>query len=346
VIDLGVFSDHLFLRPRYSHYYFGDYYAAGYSRGGFYAAFSFQSGRHGYDPIYAHQRWEHRDDREWAHRVQTAYTYRRAHADARPPRTWAAQRNLHPDAQSKDNHLAVATSFDQLSKRKDGPVRFQPVAKEEKQQLVQRGQEVRKSRDERQTLEAGPGVKSNVRSKVEPTTVKTPRSPIVAQSASPLGKNQPPPGPRQISKPDSKGGPQPAAQQPEPKAATGNLQGEPAKTARSEKAVPTKPEPKEPKPEVERPVKREPKPETPKPEPKVTPDKRQPEPAKVVRPEQPVPTKPEPRPEVERPVKREVQPAVDRPVRERQEEGDRGGNRNDNRGQENKGDGQRSTQDK
>ena len=34
VIDLGVFTNHLFLRPQYQHYYFGDYYAAELSNGG------------------------------------------------------------------------------------------------------------------------------------------------------------------------------------------------------------------------------------------------------------------------------------------------------------------------
>ena len=331
-IDLGVFADDLFLRPRYNHYYFGDYYAAGYSRGGFYASFSYQSGRHGYDPIYAHQRWEHRDDREWTHRVQMTDTYRREHVEARPPHTWAAQQNIRPNAQSKDHPLAVAVPFDQLSKRKDGPVRFQAVAKEEKQQLVQRGQEVRKSRDERQMLEAAPGATSNVRSnkKIEPSTVKLPRSPIVGQTADPLGKSQAPPRQQQISKPEQ-GGSKPEVSRPESKASSDNWQGAPAKSARPERVVPAKPESK---PELERPVKHEPKPEALTPEPRVIPDKRQPEPARVARPEQPVPSHPEPRPEVER------------PVRQQQEDGDRGGNRNDNRGQENKGDGQRTTQDK
>jgi hypothetical protein len=94
VINLGVLSDYLFLRPRYNHYYFGDYYAASYYQGGFYASFSFQSGRHGYDPIYSHQRWEHRQDRDWEHRVEASYQDRRDHASARPPRTWADQRNI------------------------------------------------------------------------------------------------------------------------------------------------------------------------------------------------------------------------------------------------------------
>ena len=77
-------------------YYFGDYYAASYSHGGFYASFSFQSSRYGYDPIYSHQRWEHRQDREWEHHVAASYEYRRDHETARPPRTWAAQRTINP----------------------------------------------------------------------------------------------------------------------------------------------------------------------------------------------------------------------------------------------------------
>ena len=207
VIDLGVFSDHLFLRPRYHHYYFGDYYAASYVRGGFYASFSFQSGRYGYDPIYSHQRWEHRQDREWDHRVTASYEYRRDHEAARPPRTWAAQRNINPGtAESKQNRVLVAMSIDQLAKRKNSSMRFQPVAKEERQKLAARGQEVQQSRDRRQTLEAK-AVGTTVRkpgAAFEPAKVTLPRSPIVAKPANQLGRNQAPPKAQQSPKPDPK----------------------------------------------------------------------------------------------------------------------------------------------
>jgi hypothetical protein len=219
VIDLGVFSDHLFLRPRYHHYYFGDYYAASYYNGGFYASFSFESGRYGYDPIYAHQRWEHRRDREWEHRVETTYQYRRDHEDARPPRTWAAQRSISASAKSKDNSLAVATSLDQLSKRKDTPMRFQPVAKAEKQQIAQRGQEVKKSSDARRTLEANAVNTSTTKPGQPPelSTAKPPKPPTVAKSPNQPGKDQAPP----VPKPDSKVGPKPEASTPEPNAKPG-----------------------------------------------------------------------------------------------------------------------------
>ncbi len=94
VIDLGVFANHLFLRPQYQHYYFGDYYAANYQAAGFYPSYSYNSGRYGYDPIYAHERWQHRQDGQWEHRVAADFQNRRDHEDARPPRTWAAQRAL------------------------------------------------------------------------------------------------------------------------------------------------------------------------------------------------------------------------------------------------------------
>ena len=94
VIDLGVFANHLFLRPQYQHYYFGDYYAANYQAAGFYPSYSYNSGRFGYDPIYAYERWQHRQDRGWEHRQQADFQNRRDHENLRPPRTWAGQGEL------------------------------------------------------------------------------------------------------------------------------------------------------------------------------------------------------------------------------------------------------------
>ena len=87
VIDAGVFSDQLFLRPSYCHYYFGDYYAASYAKTGYCPSFSYQSRRYGYDPIYSHQNWEHRSDPGWGRQMQANFDNRRDHQDARPPRT-------------------------------------------------------------------------------------------------------------------------------------------------------------------------------------------------------------------------------------------------------------------
>lgn len=241
VIDLDVFSDHLFLRPSYHHYYFGDYYAASYYQGGFYASFSFQSGRHGYDPIYSHQRWEHRQDRDWEHRVEASYQNRRDHETARPPRTWAAQKNINPGtAESKQNHALMAMPIDQLAKRKDSPLHFQPVAKAERQTLTQRGQEVQKSRDERRTLEAKAVAPTALKpgAAAKPTQVQLPRSPIVSKPASQLGKNQAPPKAQPSPKPDPKFQPQSKTANRPPNVKQNNPQLQPRKLEPEQKPAP------------------------------------------------------------------------------------------------------------
>jgi hypothetical protein len=212
VIDLGVFTDHLFVRPNYSHYYFGDYYAPAYQDRGISASFSFNSSRYGYDPIYAHQRWEHRQEPEWEHRVQADFQSRRDHEDARPPRTLAAQVKLLAGAvKSSQNSQVVATQFNQMASRKDTPLRFQPVANEERQQLTQRRQEVQKFTGERQQLEtrASPAATEKPARISEPAKVKLSRSPIVAKSADQLGKGQAPPKRPDAPKPDLKVEPKP-----------------------------------------------------------------------------------------------------------------------------------------
>jgi len=206
VIELGVFTDHLFLRPSYHHYYFGDYYAPHYHQGGFYASFSFQSGRHGYDPIYCHQRWEHRQDREWEHRVEASYQSRRDHEAERPPRTWAAQRTIKPST-VESKQKVMATSIDQLAKRKDTRMPFQVLAKAERQRLAERGQEVQQARDQRRTLEAKPPATATTprpSGVIEPAKVTLPRSPIVAKPAAQLGRDHTPPKAPRAPKPNPK----------------------------------------------------------------------------------------------------------------------------------------------
>jgi len=189
VIDLSVFSDHLFLRPRYQHYYFGDYYAPSYRSSGFYASFTFNSTRYGYDPIYAHRRWENRRDRDWEYRAQADFQNRRDHEDARPPRTLAAQITRSTSGvSSREKSPVVARPFSQMTSRTNTPIRFQPVAHEERQQIVQRGQAIhayRVTREKRETGAERPSAKQAARP-TGPGRVVLPKSPIVAQSAAQL----------------------------------------------------------------------------------------------------------------------------------------------------------------
>jgi hypothetical protein len=183
-INLSLFQDNLFLRPSYHHYYFGDYYGPRYERDGFFASITFQSSRQGFEPFYAHDRWEHRADRGWAQRFRASYQDRRLNESARPPRTWSAQASGDAGgANGGQVRLQLTMPLGQLAHRPDGPVRFQPVAREERQKIAERGQQVQASRDERRTVEAkgvvAPGRREN--SVPQPVRVASPRSPIAAR---------------------------------------------------------------------------------------------------------------------------------------------------------------------
>ena len=204
VINISVFSDHLFVRPQYSHYYFGDYYAASYRESGYYASFSFQSGRHGYDPIYTHDRWQNRQDPDWDRHVQANFNLRRDQEDARPRRTLAAQITYaNTDARRGDRSFALASSVEQVARSKESTLRFRPVEKDERQQAAQRGKEVQRFRDDRQRVETDASAEKTT-TKAEPVKVKANRSPIAAKPGAKLGKDEAPPKRPESPQPDPK----------------------------------------------------------------------------------------------------------------------------------------------
>lgn len=205
MINPAVFGAHLFLRPQYQHYYFGDYYAANYQTAGYYPSYSYNSGRYGYDPIYAHERWQHRQDGQWEHRVAADFLNRRAHEDARPVRTWAAQALLGAGAAvAGERRTVMAGPFSQFTQSPNSPLRFQPVDQSERQKLGQYGQAVQQFRQQRQKLEigvAGPSADGPPK-QFAPTRGPLPRSPIVAQPVGEIGKNYAPPKTYAAPQPD------------------------------------------------------------------------------------------------------------------------------------------------
>lgn len=215
VIDLNVFSDHLFLRPRSSHYYFGDYYADRYSDRGYYSRFAFQSSGRGYDPIFARERWQHRDDRDWRVRIEADFHRRRDNEDARPPRTFAQQLEFRAKKSSvAERSFDLGTSLEQLSTRPDSPVRFKSVDKAELDNLEQRKQAVQKYRDERQKIESQPADRTvNVSDQERaPTKVVIPRSPIVAKGSNEFATDRAPPRVQAAPEPDPNVQPRPRKQ--------------------------------------------------------------------------------------------------------------------------------------
>jgi hypothetical protein len=195
VINPAVFGSHLFLRPSYGHYYFGDYYGSSYASSGFSPWFSFSTGRSGYDPFFAHQRWHHRSDRGWNRRLEEDFARRRDHEEARPPRTWTAQRQrTSREATSTDESFVMAAGLDEVAGSKESPHRFQPLAAEQRRQIAERGRDVRKVRDERQKLEARAVASADAPAPAaRPVKVKLPKTPIAWQSGDRVDRGDAPP---------------------------------------------------------------------------------------------------------------------------------------------------------
>ena len=258
VINPDVFTNCLFVRPQCQHYYFGDYYAANYEAGGFYPSYSYNSNHYGYDPIYAHDRWLHRQDGQWERRVAADFQNRRDHEDARPPRTWAAQREIDARAgQSRERGIVMAAPLNDLSRSKDSPLRFQPVGQSERRQFSQHAQEMQRFGQQRQSLESNTGgVRPDRGQGSRAASVRLPGSPIVARPAAELDRNHVPPQAHAAPKPDLNvaakprmtrfpGQPQQGVTRPQPQGQAPAERAAPQRQAPAERASPQRQAPAE-----------------------------------------------------------------------------------------------------
>jgi hypothetical protein len=178
VISLALFTDHLFLRPSYRHYYFGDYYASGYRNRGYYSCFNYHNSRRGYEPVYAYNRWSHRNDRNWERDYRSRYDNLRDRESARPPRTWAAMQSR---PEYRDRSRALATPIDRYASNRDeaGGQRFRNVDRPSRERIATQTREVRNFRDERQISEGRAGRTAQAPERA--MNVERSRSPIASR---------------------------------------------------------------------------------------------------------------------------------------------------------------------
>ena len=90
VVDVSNAFFHLWVRPSYGHYYFGDYYGSNYGAYGYRPWYSYGVGyRYGYDPLFAYYHWNFRRDKVDLYRhLQHRHLYYQQHAAARPAHHW------------------------------------------------------------------------------------------------------------------------------------------------------------------------------------------------------------------------------------------------------------------
>ncbi len=148
----------LFVRPRFGHYYFGDYYAAEYDRLGIYPWFSvFEHGRYAYDPIFSYYGWYFRSrDPKWIDNLRSWHAYYRAHADQRPPHDLAGQERVLANAKSRPDQqfLAIAQPIAQWRDNPNAPVRVMALSPADKGRIGATLGQVQEFRTQRAQLEA------------------------------------------------------------------------------------------------------------------------------------------------------------------------------------------------
>ncbi|MGE3317378.1 MAG: hypothetical protein AB7O26_19860 [Planctomycetaceae bacterium] len=124
-INLAGLHIHLFARPRFNQFYFGDYYGDSYLNSGFFPWFAFNQWN-GYDPFYNYYGFRFgRGDRNWDRRFRDRYQYYRDNRDARPAHTYLAlQRQLQNVDRDRRDEAELLVSldnrdrFDRLTARK------------------------------------------------------------------------------------------------------------------------------------------------------------------------------------------------------------------------------------
>ena len=157
VVNVSMLIGDLFARPRYDHFYFGDYYDRAFFRSGIYPVVSFHNSRYGYDPVFArYVATQHMAPDEFTRRLRDEYNHRRDHPEARPPRTYPTPPKLearHDIDFRVTVQPEVVEPLSKTVKRPDLPVRFESVSQDRIKQYRQTIAETRQYKDHRRDVE-------------------------------------------------------------------------------------------------------------------------------------------------------------------------------------------------
>jgi hypothetical protein len=127
VVNTTALVSHLFLRPTYRHYYFGDYYAANYRGRGILPYFVFHDSRHGFDSIYSYYRWHNRNDRDWDRQVVARYEELRDREDRRPPRDFTTWRQYRDNDPNRDRNPLLINSLQDFTRLQGHELKFRDL---------------------------------------------------------------------------------------------------------------------------------------------------------------------------------------------------------------------------
>ena len=156
VVDIGNLEFGLFTRPRYSHYYFGDYYDSFYIGLGIFPWFECEQRHTWYDPIYVHDRWRHhKDEPRWEEHERQEYDRRRADKALRPPRTYREMESrVSKMPESQRRNFEIAEPMTRVVTRKTTTFKFEQINPDARQQLSRHSNDVHKFVEERSHWES------------------------------------------------------------------------------------------------------------------------------------------------------------------------------------------------
>jgi hypothetical protein len=150
VVDAGPLCMHFWIRPRYGHYYFGDYYGPHYLTIGFTPWSHWHSNPHHWDPLLMHNQvyFRHHDRVDYVHRMQQWHAHYDKHIDVRPPHTFLEQQKFATKFTRTPNeafkHSLVAAPLASVAKKPHLPdQRFVSVAKDKRDSFHKEAQQFR-----------------------------------------------------------------------------------------------------------------------------------------------------------------------------------------------------------
>ncbi len=170
LINIGLFNDCLFARPRFCHYYYGDYFAPQYATLGFrpWCSVGLNIGVRGggvgfgYDPLFVYYNWSNsRRNPNWLAQTRRHFDQLRDNPAARPPHTFVAQQQLLAKADpARRNDLALASTIKQATKNPSeaGGVKLHQISQVDRQQFVAQGKAFKQATQERVKLEKSTNV--------------------------------------------------------------------------------------------------------------------------------------------------------------------------------------------
>ncbi len=153
VVSVNFLPTALFVRPAWGHYYFGDYFGAGFARAGFTPWVNYRWGPRFYDPLYVHGYYA--NGAGWGRNLNTLYANRAAGQAILPPRTLGQQNTLIQNINVNRTNVNVTNVrvLSPLNQATDHGFRMTTLNQTQRLQYQRSGQQVRDLGIQRHNLE-------------------------------------------------------------------------------------------------------------------------------------------------------------------------------------------------